>query len=381
MTMKHGFHFLGGSVGKRLLNDIKKKPKTIKLVLLLGAIMLLGIPHAHALTLSPPTIELEGEPGSVESFTIKLFNETSESVTLVPSYMDFGAKENGTGEPEFFENTQEDLSQLSSWFVPSVSEATVGSGEWQEVSININIPQTAEPGGHYASVFFGSKDINDGSGVGVNTLTGSLVLLNVSGEAVRGGEIESFLPFEGKVSYSHLPVLFEARVKNTGNVHFKPEGVISVTNMFGNVVASIEVIRTPFGGNVLPNSTRRYEIMWNHESVDEKDSSSGFFGLAFSQIKHFSFGPYTARLSVSLPNGERGEDSVTVWIIPWQLMVLILGILVVLIGGVRQYNRWIIGRMQQSLPDKTVSQSAKSDVGTSNKKAKRRLARRKEKEE
>jgi hypothetical protein len=53
---------------------------------------------------------------------------------------------------------------------------------------------------------------------------------------------------------------FTVRVKNTGNTHIKPQGVIEV---FKGDVKVDEVLVNPDGGNVLPNSIRKFTAKSN----------------------------------------------------------------------------------------------------------------------
>lgn len=309
------------------------------------ASLLLGVRNAHALTVSPPVKELAGNPGETVQYIVKLYNETKDAVTVKATATNFTAKENGAGEPEFADlgTEKESTHDLASWMSLPEGNITINPLDWQTVIINIEIPKDAEPGGHYAAAFFApSKNEQAGpDGVSVDYKTGSLVLLTVTGEAKQGGNIKSFSLKNNKSFFEYVPVNMELRVENTGNVHFKPGGTIEIKNIFNKKAAELKVTNSEEeGGNVLPNSTRRYDLIW--EAQENKDGPQNFWQKAQYEFKHFHFGRYAAIATVVLPQGQAAPLVLNFWIIPWQLLLIAFVGLVVLILLFRTYNRWII---------------------------------------
>jgi len=66
----------------------------------------------------------------------------------------------------------------------------------------------------------------------------------------------------------------ETRVENTGNVHFKPTGTLTIKNMFGSEVTTINLTSQ----NVLPDSIRQL--------INEWDPGITSFGRYTEQIEH-----------------------------------------------------------------------------------------------
>jgi hypothetical protein len=254
--------------------------------------------------------------------------------------MDFGAKEGEGGEPSFFEIKENDLKQLSSWIEIGNEPVQIKPGNWKIVPFKIKIPIDGEPGGHYASIFFGpQKENKDGKAVSINYQTGSLILLNVSGKTEEKGILKQFSVL-GKGFSSQIPVTFQVRVENSGNVHFKPSGNIEVKNMFGGKAAELPVLKTNWGGNVLPHSVRKYDVVWGND--DEQNQPKGFFERVKYQWNNFHFGRYSANLTLALPNGEKSQANINFWIIPFDLLIVILVLLLFLVFVIKQYNRWIL---------------------------------------
>lgn len=295
---------------------------------------------SHALTISPPSREMAGNPGEVVDGAINLFNETDADLEVVPMVMDFGAKDGEGGEPSFFEIKEDDLKQLSSWIEIGREPVQIKPGNWKIVPFKIIIPEAAEPGGHYASIFFGpQKENKDGKAVSINYQTGSLILLNVSGKTEQKGILKQFSVL-GRGFSSQIPVTFQVRVENSGNVHFKPSGIIEVKNMFGGKTAELPVLKTNWGGNVLPHSIRKYDVVWGND--DENIQPDGFFERVKYQWSNFHFGRYSAQLTLALPMGERGEENIKFWIIPFDLLIVVFIALLFLVFVIKQYNRWIL---------------------------------------
>jgi len=321
-----------------------KKYSVFITTLIIFTSLFLGVRDAHALTVSPPVKELAGNPGETVQYIVKLYNETKDAVTVKATATNFTAKENGAGEPDFADlgTERESSYDLASWMSLPQGAIAVNPLDWQTVIINIEIPKDAEPGGHYAAAFFTPSKTEEAGkdGVSVDYKTGSLVLLTVTGEAKQGGSVKSFSLKNNKWFHEYVPVNMQLRVENTGNVHFKPGGAIEIKNILNKKSAELAVINSEEGGNVLPNSTRKYDIVWGAQ--EEKNMPQNFWQKVQYEFKNFHCGKYTAVAAIVLPQGQATPMSVTFWIIPWQLLLVAVASLTLLILLFRTYNNWII---------------------------------------
>lgn len=202
------------------------------------------------------------------------------------------------------------------------------------------MPNDAEPGGHYATIFFGRAGgtVGNGSGVGVAEQVGVLLLVRVPGNIRESLNVESFRVI-GPSTVNRRPVAFELRVKNTGSVHERPAGQIVITNMVGSVVAKIPA--NPNNGAVLPASIRRFGAGWDASAPIAK---GGFFAEAANEWKNFGFGKYTARVDATYGPMKTPLEraAVSFWIIPWHLIAIAAGLLIVLIVLIMVYNKMLI---------------------------------------
>ena len=304
--------------------------------------------QALALTISPPRMELSADPGQKFGEVIKLFNETDSVKTIYTSTANFTAKQGEEGVPMFLE--VEENSGLADWIEIEKGPITLFPSERKEIPFTVSVPKFADPGGHYAAVFFGDKSPEaEGGAVEVAGKLGSLILLRVSGDIKEKGRLIEFSLADGKDFYEHLPVSFVAGLENSGNVHLKPKGEILIKNILGFTSDKVEVNKR--GGNVLPGTNRHFESSWLKTSFE--GTPSGFWQKLNVEKNNFALGRYKAELILGYgTNGEQAIDDVVFWVFPWHLL-LVSGILIALlifliILVIGRYNRWIVRKAMES---------------------------------
>ena len=125
----------------------------------------------------------------------------------------------------------------------------------------------------------------------------------------RKGFIEAFS--SDKLLYLSNKVALSTRISNLGNIHFKPLGNIIVKDMFGREIDNITF--NDQGGNVLPNSTRKFATNY--------------------QSGKFLLGYYKAGLKLAYgQNGESLAATTSFWVVPLWFMVLVLALILLIIG-------------------------------------------------
>lgn len=296
---------------------------------------------ASALTLSPPTIEVSVKPGENVQMVAKLFNDTGAALTLQPAAMTFAAK-NETGQPDFIDD-QSGIG-LQSWIdIPET--VTLVPQERRSVVITIKVPKTADPGGHYAAIFWGTNPPKVVSGAGIEGVIAMLVLVNVEGDIKEDAKIIEFKTEKGFLT--HLPVNFVARVQNSGTVHVHPAGSVMIKNMFGRTSVTLPFNIQLSTGNVLPKSIRRFDIEWVKRTLDQTASEWS------NEWNNFAFGRYTAELHTTYgPSNKLISAKTSFWVFPWMISLVAIIVLVliffVLRAGLESYNRAIIKKYTQT---------------------------------
>ena len=294
---------------------MKKLHKIIILLIFLSTYLLIFPPSAAAqtgagLTISPPLSEIDLTAGKVYDGIIKVNNPTKEIIEVYPIARNFSASgESGT---PTIESPGEDATYgLASWISFSQSKIALTPEQDIEFKYKITVPDDAEPGGHYGSVLFASqppKPEEKTTQVALASMVGSLILGKVAGNIVEKAEIKEFAA--NRSIYIKPPVSFTLRIINSGNVHLKPKGEITISN-WGKTKNTLDINSKK--GSILPNSTRKF---------DE---------LNFEQGK-WDFGKFTVKLAATY--GEKNQpltSQITFWIIPWWLITKIAVLLAVII--------------------------------------------------
>lgn len=305
---------------------------------------------AFALTVSPARVEITGDPGATLQGEIELFNEQEGSRTFFTTFENFEPS-GDTGAPHFIGAKD----GLAKW-IQTENKIILESGKRSVVPYSITIPKNAEPGGHFAAIFFGSQEpgATGGGQVSVGGKIGVLVLLRVSGEVEEGGGLLEFITKEKQRFFTTLPVSLMYRVNNTGGDRVVPLGEIKIKNTLR--LTSATLLANKNEGSVLPSSARKFEVIWGEEpqaiSGTQQETKTGFFEMAGKQWSEFHFGWYTAKLNLAWgATNQTATASYSFFVIPWQLLLIIL-IIVVIIGflgkiGLKKYNRRIIAQAQQ----------------------------------
>ncbi len=249
-----------------------------------------------ALSVSPQVFEISADPGDLVTESFKIVNGTDIDLTLNATPKNFTPE----GEDGGVNLTEDDTSYtLASWITVSPVKVTVPARGSQVFDFVINLPADAEPGSHLGSIIVQTDPVDiDGSGAAVSQEIGPLILASVSGDIVEGAEIASFTTDS---FWEKGPVALETRVTNTGNVHFKPSGTIEIKNMFGSVVATLDVEEK----NVLPNSTRRLVSEWDPGFTVGRYTADltlvyGSDGTILTDSTSFTVFPYKTILPITL---------------------------------------------------------------------------------
>lgn len=287
-----------------------------------------------ALTISPARLEVSGNPGETVSNEIVITNDSENTITLYTSSEDFEAS-GETGTPRFVKNTD----SLSTW-VKTAPSFTLAPNERKILPFTINIPNNADPGGHFAALFIGTNpgDQSDGQ-VLIGTKLGTLVLLTVKGEIVAKGGINDFTIIDGGGLITSSPKEFVYRFSNDGQDRINPIGKVTIRNTLGVTTDILDA--NPTQGNILPKSIRKFSIEYTKDPID-----MSFFGIVKHQMSNFALGYYKATLDVKFGESLTDRRSVSYFVFPWQMLIIATAlfylIFITLKKLLKKYNAWVI---------------------------------------
>jgi hypothetical protein len=202
--------------------------------------------NAAGLEVSPPSQEIDGDPGETVTVTAKVRNRGTETRNIEVRIEDFTAQ----GDEGQIALTEKGPDSVSAWTTLDPRSFDLAPGQEREVTATVKIPASGAVGGQYGSFVFGAvPESANPNEAAVGQEVASLFLVRVGGEV---NEQLAFTRFEAPGFSETGPVTMNMTFTNGGNVHVKPYGIVSVSDMFGNKVKDIVVP----GANILPGASR-----------------------------------------------------------------------------------------------------------------------------
>ena len=277
----------------------------------------------------PSKIELSGEPGTTQDFVIKVQNLGAVDQKMRVYFNDYLIK----ADNEFvFKEPGHYSYSCGKWLSTDGPDMLVPAGQTAQKSFKLAVPLKAEPGGHYAVIFFEQLEAA-GKEVKATGRIGVVTLVTVPGEIVREGYIK-------KVSVTSswfwptkkLPLLPEKKVRcrvvfyNSGNVHITVKGKAVYTPDFGWGVGTVDLGEI----TVLPRTTRYLE-------ADIKKPP--FFG-SYKVKAEVSYGPSLDVFDTT----KTKESSFSTYHLSLLLLLLVL---VAVIIGVVKLVKWLRKRRRK----------------------------------
>ncbi len=274
---------------------------------------------SRAAAVAPANIEIAGNRGEVATATFSIINISATEQTYYLGTMKFEPKEE-SGSPQFIPY-EEDHSGLAEWIRLPGDSVKVPANTKNEYQFSVDIPGSVDSGGYYAALTVSGSplDLVASNGAIVDSKTAMLVFLTVKGETVRKAEI---LDLKKESGITNMDQGFSYRVQNQGNVHIVPKGDIKISGLLGRNIKTISANKTE--GRVLPGTTRLFEV--------KDGESGGFFEKASLQMRDFALGRLKAEVNLDYGNGVMAVAQTSFWYLPVELLALVLGMLIVLVG-------------------------------------------------
>ena len=199
----------------------------------------------QSLEVSPPSQELQIDPGQTLTATAKVRNKSRETLPLTVRIEDFTA----SGEEGQVALTDQGPYSLAKWTTLTPKSFSLAPGEEQVVTAKIKVPSDKVAGGYYGSFVF-SVTPPKGAGVAnVGQEIASLFLLKIAGEVNEQLSLDSI----SAPSFSEFgPVPLDIKFTNYGNIHTKVYGLVNISDMFGQKVADLVINQT----NIFPGASR-----------------------------------------------------------------------------------------------------------------------------
>ena len=287
----------------------------------------------RTITIVPPSESLTVNPGDRSEGVLKVINDSSDTLTFTASTQDFIVNDtNGT--PDFVsKDTFGKPYSAAAWIGVVPDTFTIAPHQKQILNYYLQVPKDARPGGHYAGVLYtpSSAGANKNTGPAVSTQIGTLFSIDVSGAIHEEATVSKFAPEHGFYEYGPATIL--TQIKNLGDLHIKPLGTMTITDIFGRKLASIPLDEH----NIFPQAARDYVTV---------------FG------QHWMVGPFTVKFVATFGRGGNLPLTAitTFWVFPWKVALVIL---LIIIAAVMGYMVWKRKKNTPSEPIKPATEEAK----------------------
>ncbi len=293
------------------MNTHMKKGTILALTILLMAFTTKAVNAQSALplTVGPARQQISINPGETSSFAIKYYNQSDLPLGGTVKVADF-VVDSTDGSPRIIDNIDQANPKFSAsqWVTLSLDQISIAPQDRVIVSASLAVPKNARPGGRYVTVYFEPNvgtpsSVGSGGATGVAPRIASLLYIRVNGPISENALISQMFaaPFS-----EYGPVEVTANIINNGDYHIRPRGVFTLTNPLGAVVEQSSLKET----NIFPDALRVFST-----SIGQK----------------WMMGKY--KITLNAIYGEKAqvmERSVSVWVFPWRVALVVLLTLVII---------------------------------------------------
>lgn len=222
------------------------------------------------MTVSPGRTEIDIMPGTTKQKTVTVENNTEKNMTVELSAEAFSV----INQQYDYKFTSE--SKTASWirFDKNIIELT--PSQKIDIPYSINVPNNAEPGGQYLSIFATTDTPASSKAILSKQRIASLLYITVLGDVTRTGKL-IFLNSPWLINGNNM---WSMSVQNTGSAHFRSNYQLKIFDLFGKNIKSSEknsslilpeTIRNVTGLVPIPDLPGIYKINY---SITLGDSSS-----------------------------------------------------------------------------------------------------------
>lgn len=235
-------------------------PYTIYLILNTGVVSAQGT----SLRLSPSVIRVRLEPPTDLNAPVIIENLADEAIDLKTEFRLFKASGDGSGHIEHLPLRHNNSSIFRGVALMdgenNLSTLTLGPRQKKDLKLKINIEENQPSADYYFSVIFtriqdtseSASDTKEQHSISrVNAGIAMNVLLSIQDQN-SNTSTAGIDEFSSPEYIDKGPIPFILKLKNSGSNYISPKGKIEITNMFGQLIARVDIPAT----TVLANSSR-----------------------------------------------------------------------------------------------------------------------------
>lgn len=278
------------------------------------------------LQVAPARQEIVIDPGEKGAFNVRFFNLSEEPLSGIIRVADF-IVEDSQGSPRILDGTQQASPKYSaaSWITLPYDRLTIPANDKISIQARFTVPEQARPGGRYIALYFEPTNtlpsaVNENEeATGIAPRIASLVYIRVSGPITESALISRLY---AKSFYEYGPITLQSEIVNRGDYHIRPRGMITISNMFGNIVDEQKIKES----NIFPDASRSYENTLGYK---------------------WMLGRYKIDLTASY--GEQGKAvsrTIYVYTFPWRVALAILLALLIIILLTKHFYKTLVAKQK-----------------------------------
>ena len=307
----------------------------------------------YDVTVSPVFFDLTSNPGDTLSEKIKIRNNTSSPIAIILQVKGISGDLNGN-----LTLKEDKLNQAVNWVNFQDTKETLKPLEWTEIPFTIQVPKDAAYGYYVAVSFTQDKQSTlKNTGASITGAAAVPILLNVRKPGAKSDAKILNFSVDNYVN-EYLPINFNTKIQNTGNIHVKPHGNIFISTGNNKNIAILDV--NGGLGSILPQSARIFQSSWSdgfivnqpiiengQPKLDKNGKIQTHLVVSWNKLTSFRFGKYTANLLLVFDNGKRDvplETSVSFWVIPYKVIIGVIISVILLIIIIRFLLKYYINR-------------------------------------
>lgn len=273
-------------------------------------------------SIAPIKYDLQLKAGTKTNKQILVTNSSSDKLNFQVSVEDFIGSANPEEGTNFLGEKSGGRFSLKDWIKPEINNFTLQPKEQIKFNVEINIPESAETGSHYAALFVEAQNTDAGK-IQASSRLSTLFLVSAQGGFASSEEGGAIQPQDGQISrlaaedarlkflrldLPGLKIAFE----NNYQTHLVAHGKITVFDLFHRKAAEINI----GSWYILPESIREKTML-----LPDK----------------FFLGPYGATAEFFWQNPITGAEDkdikkISFWLMPWKIVLPAAALLIIILA-------------------------------------------------
>jgi P pilus assembly chaperone PapD len=234
---------------------MRQELQTIVLVLVMfGIIPCSALSAEVSISVSPIRVEHLTKQGERGTDMFSVTNDGTAPTRLKVSIEDWSLTKDGT---PIFMKAEKNPYSCAEWVRVNPVDFRIGPGQTREVRYTVTVPEGIENGGYRTAIVFETvPDADPGEKTRRVLLRGRIaaILYEVVGKTPVEGHATAL-----KAEVKREGIDFTLFLKNTGRVHYRTKGIITIKDSSGSKAFEVEIPDTP----VLQDSEREVRVRYD----------------------------------------------------------------------------------------------------------------------